>query len=582
MNADYEQNKKIKVVLIFLLLSLLTIILISTLFSIKKSNKYTPNLKKKNNRDYSNRGSILTSENFYLTTSRQLFQAKVYQQYIDPEKKDLFIQLFSKYTNIPEYDVKESLLEDSNGVILSKNITLTQKKRLQELKRDLSRLKVFIPLSKKSHHIQGLDIEHIKETRLYPLEHTLSPYIGFIRENQGKLGLEAYYEKLLENNTDKLVIGHKDRNGVIIRDKDNKETKKENGYSIITNIKLPLQKKLEEILDLHKEHTKALEIIAAVMDSRTGKIIAVASSNRFNPSNILTDEIPYLKVSAVNYAYEPGSVMKTIFVAMLLDKNKIHLQDVINTHNGRYHYRTGELVTDEHKFQYLSVQNVVVHSSNIGMIELSQLANPLDTIDYLNSLGFAHNSEVDLSGEKSGSIPGVRQVKHTTIRGALFYGYGIRANYFQLLKAYNIFNNDGILIAPKIASFKLTQEGKKEPIQTIERKRVLSTNTAMKINLVLQAVVKDGTGKQARYPGLIIGGKTGTTEIPREKAYNSSFFGFANDKKSKYTIGVTVIKPDPYSAVHFASQSAVPTFRDIVQALVEEKLLLPTQPLVSP
>jgi cell division protein FtsI (penicillin-binding protein 3) len=96
---------------------------------------------------------------------------------------------------------------------------------------------------------------------------------------------------------------------------------------------------------------------------------------------------------------------------------------------------------------------------------------------------------------------------------------------------------------------------------------------------ILQKVVREGTGVAAQYPGLEIGGKTGTAHIAAHghyvKRYNSSFYGFANDDKGhRYEIGVLVIEASKYHK-YFASQSAVPTFKAIVDDLVELGYLHP-------
>jgi cell division protein FtsI (penicillin-binding protein 3) len=156
----------------------------------------------------------------------------------------------------------------------------------------------------------------------------------------------------------------------------------------------------------------------------------------------------------------------------------------------------------------------------------------------------------------------------------------MKVNFFQLLSAYNVFNNDGLWIKPTIGHFYKTENGKKEKIELKKTKRVLEINNAHTMSYILQKTVKDGTGKKAYRPDLIVGGKTGTAHISirghYEKVYNSSFFGFANGKNRKYTIGVTVIEPSPKR--HFASQNAVPVFRDIVDSLVDQKFLIKMTP----
>mgnify|MGYP000695654509 CR=1 FL=1 len=89
---------------------------------------------------------------------------------------------------------------------------------------------------------------------------------------------------------------------------------------------------------------------------------------------------------------------------------------------------------------------------------------------------------------------------------------------------------------------------------------------------------QEGTGVGTIIPGLEIGGKTGTAHIAEKgryvNKYNTSFFGFANDKKSAYTIGVTVIQPKQN---HFASLTAVPVYKQVVDLLVEFDYLKPAK-----
>jgi cell division protein FtsI (penicillin-binding protein 3) len=477
--------------------------------------------------------------------------------------------------------IKDKLLEDSKKIVLSKDLTATKARFLKDLKYDLMRLKVFKPL-KKGGLVIGLDITEYKKIRNYPLNDTLTPYLGYVNydkdgEPYGEYGLEKYYNNLLTNSSDKIIVGQRDRQGIIIRDKKNHQIKKENGFDIITNITLSLQKKVEKILDKQKEKLGAKEIICAVMESKSGKIITIASSRRYNPLH--RENLEILNISAIRYAYEPGSVIKPIFFSILLENKKLNIDEIINTHNGRYKLSNGKIVTDEHKYPFLTAQDVIVHSSNIGMSVLSKRSNPLMLIDGFEKFGFSKPSGIDLSYELTGSIPNITDLKNSVILANLSYGYNIRATFMQLLKAYNVFNNNGKSITPKIANTKVTTKGKYELIEPIKTTRVLSEQTANTMNKILQSVVNKGTGKFTKIPGLTIGGKTGTAQIAYKgyytKSYNSSFFGFANDKKGhKYTIGVLVIEPNPQGYIHFASQSAVPTFKMIVEKMVEEGLLI--------
>ncbi len=106
---------------------------------------------------------------------------------------------------------------------------------------------------------------------------------------------------------------------------------------------------------------------------------------------------------------------------------------------------------------------------------------------------------------------------------------------------------------------------------------------------LLVQTVEEGTGRAAKIEGLEIGGKTGTAQIARGgkylKQYISSFFGFVNDEHgNSYTIGVTTINPNSkgkYWYYYYASWSAVPVFKEIVQNLVKLNYLIPKEDIIS-
>jgi len=154
------------------------------------------------------------------------------------------------------------------------------------------------------------------------------------------------------------------------------------------------------------------------------------------------------------------------------------------------------------------------------------------------------------------------------------------ASFVQLWKAYSAFNNNGIAVTPKIAAYLQDEYGKRYfPKRSAGDLKVISKKTADQMKRILKKVVTEGTGKAALYPGLEVGGKTGTAHIVEHRKYidkyNSSFFGFVNDNKgNSYTIGVLAIKLNK-KHMHFASQSAVPTFKKIVTELIEQGYLQP-------
>ena len=364
-------------------------------------------------------------------------------------------------------------------------------------------------------------------------------------------------------------------NGYIILNKESFSKPNINGLDVKLNIPVGLQIRIERMLDSMKEELEAKQIMMAIMNSKNGKIIALASSNRYLPKDIKRSDYPSLNSAMTEYSFEPGSVIKTITFSLLLDKNLINPYDLVNGHNGRFQIGR-KVITDEHKFDWLSAENVIVHSSNIGIAQLAQKLNGSEFHEGLKNFGFSQKSTPDLIYEKEGSIPSSTRLNNEIYKATCSYGYGMQANLMQLIRAYSAFNNNGRIITPKIVSNFIDARGNNIPIENEEQIQVIKSSTANRVQKILIKTVNEGTGIKTRTPGLVIGGKTGTAHIVEEgkyvNRYNTAFLGFANDLQNKYTMGVIVIQP---KSSQFAAQTAVPVFKNAIDIMVEEDYLKP-------
>ncbi len=575
-------NKLYKIISLFLLFVLGIVIFWGAFLKIIIKDRRLPKLVVED-KNRAIRGSIVTSDGYQVVYSTKLYKVAVNTRCIDPKKKSLFIKLFSIYSGIPQKKIRR-VLRKSGYTVLSYKIDAKTAYQLKILGRKLYQMDMFIPYKVGKRVIkQGLTILESGESRNYPYKDVLTPVIGYVRKYEedgytriaGVKGIEKYYEDKINPKQDGLIKGKRDVGNNIILNKEALIKRRYDGYNVHLNINMLLQKSIENILDVHKKDLDAKEILAVVMDSTTGKIIAMATSNRFDPKHITRKDYSALNPKFIEYEFEPGSVMKPIIFALLLEHKLVSPLEVIRGYNGRY--KLGKkVITDEHKFQWLSAENVIVHSSNIGIAQLAQRL-PADLYwKGLRTFGFGQKTGIDLPYERRGSIIPIIKLKSEIYKATVAYGYGIRVTFMQLLRAYEAFNNDGDVYTPRLGSFLSNENEKKMPLPSPKRKRIISLKTATTMNKILQKVVKKGTGTIAQIDGLQIGGKTGTAHMVRKgryvHIYNSSFFGFANDDRHRYTIGVTVIDP---KRLHFASQTAVPVFRDVVLELVNEGYLVP-------
>lgn len=587
----------ILVVLIFIFFAILIFSIINTIEEPRELPALTYAKK-----DLAVRGNIYSSDNFTIATSRKIYSAAVDTRAMDKDKKELFITLFSIYSNIPKKELRKKLSQKNGYIILSRTIDQKTAKDLKSLAYKLRRLDVFHPIKRNGNtYIHGLDIYEIGEERIYPYKDTLTPVLGYIKKQNSKRGeqrvnglngIEREFNDKLNNFQDGLLKGKKDILSYIIFNKDSKIIKRRDGDDIKITIPLKLQKNIELMLDRYKKKFEAHEILVSVMDSTTGKILSLASSNRYNPSHIKPNEIGYLTMDALEYGFEPGSVIKPLSVSLALEHKKVKKNELFYAYNkgkinskgefpkGRYKINR-HIIHDDHQFKkhYLTLEDIIVYSSNIGALTI---ANRLSAKQFYNGylkFGLSKKTGIDLPFESKGIIHKIYQYrvgedkgKDNIYKATDSYGQGMTATFMQLIKAYSVFNNNGKIVTPYIFS-KDAQ---------VQEPQVVSKKVANHMKELLEQTVKKGTGEKARIKGLEIGGKTGTANIVEhgkyQRKYMSSFFGFANDKNHKYTIGVTVNDPvnrGKHWYYYYAASSAVPVFKEVVKILVKLDYLKP-------
>ncbi len=583
-----DNTKSSKVVLLFFIIMTAFVIFLSTMFYTAIKPRHLPSLYT-STKTNAERGSIISADGFHLAITKKVYKAMVNTKNIDPDKKELFIQLFSIYSDIPTQKIRRKLRR--HGVVtLSFAIPEQQAQYLKRLAYELRRLKVFreYELPNGRHILQGLDIIESGEARLYPYGDLLTPVIGYpvkyedkeYTRSKGKKGIERKYNKTLMPESNGLQRGRRDVNGFMILNKESHTKYPQNGFDVKLTIPVRLQSRVEQMCDKMKAKMGAQQIMVSVMEAETGRMLVLASSNRFTPRHIRNRDINSLQIHAVEYSFEPGSVLKPIVFSILMQHKLVNPFEVVNVHNGRFKIG-GRWITDEHKEDYLSAENVIVYSSNIGIAQLAQRLNAMQYYQGLLSFGFSQKSDIDLTREVHGKIPSLRELGTTTYKASASYGYAIRANLIQLVKAYNVFNNHGRLVTPHLVDMLIEPDGHEIPTETEEATQLLAPEIAERVKRILIKTAVQGTGQKALVDGITVGGKTGTAQIAEKgkyrRKYNTSFLGFANDLTHHYTIGVTVIRPKV--AFKFAAQSAAPVFKRTVELMIEEEFLVPSEKL---
>jgi cell division protein FtsI (penicillin-binding protein 3) len=588
------RNRSTKLLILYALLLLLVAAFLYSAFRTIHSDRHLPR-QTATIHDRALRGKIVSRDGYTLSLPHKTYKAIVYAPSIDPGKRALFVRLFSIYSGRTEEAIEQSFLNKKGKpkrgyITLAKAIDAGSAIHLKSLAYKLRRLRVFLPVKNRRgiNIVYGLDIIESGEQREFPLHDVLEPVLGYIRnhddgkyvEVKGVKGLERHYAKYLASKQNGWIKGQRDVAGNILRNGHSEHVGRIDGMNLHLNIPLSLQRRIEFAVDAMKEETGAREILAGVMESRTGRVVSLVSSERYDPAHIRQDDVEKLNPKFGEYPYEAGSVIKPLTLAIALDKRKVTPQTWFSVRGGKLKISEKFTISDDEVFDSLTATDIIVHSSNVGISQIAWRLTGQQFHDGLAKFGLGQPSGIDLSRELHGKIKSRKLLAIKIHRANQSYGYGMTATFAQLLKAYNAFNNDGIAVTPRIIDYFEDTNGTRYRVNPkYGDRRAVSQKTARQIKTILKEVVARGTGVKAQSPGLEIGGKTGTAHIAirgrYRKVYNSSFYGFANDDKGhKYTIGVLVIRASKYHK-YFASQSAVPTFKSIVDVLVDQEFLQP-------
>ena len=343
------------------------------------------------------------------------------------------------------------------------------------------------------------------------------------------------------------------------------------GKDITLSIDQRIQFAAEQILEKHAQKHGCPRGSIVVMRPATGDILAMASYPGFDPNEALPEgeagkvQLRRRQNQAVSTPFEPGSVFKVITLAAALEHTSLHPDSNIPCGGGVINL-FGRRITDLHHFSSLSMTDVLVHSSNIGAINIGLKVTDPVMYDVIRAFGFGRKTGLPLMEESPGRVRPLRRWIKSSI-GSVAMGHELMTTTTQLAQACSTVANHGRLVKPRLV-LKAERPGLKPEYMAPEAAvTVLSPESAMKLRLMMEQVVQRGTGTNAKVKGYSIGGKTGSAQIydAEHKKYtnkhNVSFMGFAPVANPEIVIVVTL-----NGSTLLSSVTAVPAFQEIMSA----------------
>lgn len=406
----------------------------------------------------------------------------------------------------------------------------------------------------KSMNIVGM--EFTKETwRYYPEPGMGGHIFGFVGfdgdKRQGKYGLEGYYENILAGSPGEL---HSERDvwGNIIAIGNNSITEKVDGSDLVLTINRAIQYKACQALYAVVERFKAESGSIIIMDPKTGAIIAMCGAPDYNPDEYnKVDNINVYNNPAIFDAYEPGSIFKTITMAVALDSGKV-TPDMTYVDTGKVTIGPNTIRNfNDLVYGEQTMTNVLEYSINTGAIWAMRQATPNVFTKYVKDFGFGQPTGITLGGEMPGDISNLNR-KGEIYAATASFGQGITATALQTLVAVGAVANGGKIMKPYIVSQIIKHNGdQKEIINTYPQEvgQIISSKSAKMLGAMMVAVVESGHGKPAKVSGYYVAGKTGTAQAPSKtgRGYSSdvytSFVGFAPFNDPKFVMIINTNRP---------------------------------------
>ncbi|MGA9536872.1 MAG: penicillin-binding protein 2 [Desulfobacterales bacterium] len=403
--------------------------------------------------------------------------------------------------------------------------------------------------------------------RFYPKKTLAAQVIGFTGiDGAGLEGLEHFYDRSLKGTETEYTclrdaLGKRFvSNGTNMQDF--------SGKNLILTIDQTVQFIAERTLEDTVTEFDADSGIAIVMEPKSGALLAIAQYPFFNPNAYREFKSANWRNRAITDSIEPGSTLKIFSATAAIASGYSSPNTIFFCENGAY--RIGrKTVRDVSAHGWLSLQQIVKYSSNIGAIKISEIVGAKHLFNTLRDFGFGAKTGIDCPGETPGSLSNYRHWTRMDT-SAISFGHGMAASPLQLVTAVSAIANNGVLMKPYLVAAVTDQNN-----QTVQSfaphvvRRVVSESTARKISAILKTVVAEGgTGTKAALQGFSVGGKTGTAKkigpdgTYSDDDYIASFVGFTPVDNPAITVLVIINEPRKQ---YYGGVVAAPAFRRIAQ-----------------
>jgi stage V sporulation protein D (sporulation-specific penicillin-binding protein) len=419
--------------------------------------------------------------------------------------------------------------------------------------------------------------------RYYPYGTLASKVLGFTgADNQGILGLEVKYDEYLQGTNGK-ILTLTDARGIEIENAGESRLEPVNGYDLCLSLDYNIQMYCEQAAKKVCTKKSADSVSVIVMNPQNGELMAMVNYPEFDlndPFTLVGDNGEVVSAEekqnllnkmwrnqCISDTYEPGSTFKIITAAAALEEGVVKLDDTF--------YCPGYKIVEDRRIRCArttghgaeTFETGIMNSCNPVFMELGERLGAENFVGYFKQFGLLSKTNIDLPGE-AGTIMHKTENIGPVELATISFGQSFQITPIQLVTTISSIINGGTRVTPHFGVSVQDADGNTVKTFSYEtHENICTAETSETMRYLLEKVVSEGTGKNAKIEGFSIGGKTATSQtLPRsDHKYISSFLGFAPADNPQVLVLVVINNPQ---GIYYGGTIAAPVAKEIFENIL--------------
>lgn len=508
------------------------------------------------------RGKLLDANGTVLATNKSVCTISViHNQIEEPEK---VIEMLVRELGIPEETARKRVEKVSSIERVKTNVAKETGDAIR------------------AYGLSGVKVDEDYK-RYYPYGTLASKVLGFTgADNQGILGLEVKYDEYLQGTNGK-ILTLTDARGIEIENAGESRLEPVNGYDLCLSLDYNIQMYCEQAAKKVCTKKSADSVSVIVMNPQNGELMAMVNYPEFDlndPFTLVGDNGEAVSAEekqnllnkmwrnqCISDTYEPGSTFKIITAAAALEEGVVKLDDTF--------YCPGYKIVEDRRIRCArttghgaeTFETGIMNSCNPVFMELGEWLGAENFVGYFKQFGLLSKTNIDLPGE-AGTIMHKTENIGPVELATISFGQSFQITPIQLVTTVSSIINGGTRVTPHFGVSVQDADGNTVKTFSYEtHENICTAETSETMRYLLEKVVSEGTGKNAKIEGFSIGGKTATSQtLPRsDHKYISSFLGFAPADNPQVLVLVVINNPQ---GIYYGGTIAAPVAKEIFENIL--------------